>query len=402
MRKKAAASVICVLLTVPVCRAAGPKLADERRVFPKAEPAWKRPAQSSLWAMRLSPDGKNVLYTRPKGEQAGRPGGAEGGDRASYEVVLRRLASGKETVLPIPPLKRGWRTVFTRFDCFDRAGRRLILASIKSEQRTVGEAAQAVRTSMELLIFDVASGKSSPTGVRGARVFGKFDRSGRGLIVMEDMRVCRAAPPKYELKPTGLLGLLQSVCPAADVVCALAMPAKPREMGRRMRPALVLFDIRARRQIAKLPMHERNRKLDDWESQWTADGRYLCYYDVEEEDADAAGGRRKRLKAFTRVWDRVAGKEAGRIGEAVALGPGPTPTTMVLAKRGTAGYERLLLHDAATGGEWVLGDGRLAPIHAAGKTVLYVKALPDGVEAAHVARIAWPGGKGEHGQDQER
>jgi len=42
-----------------------PKLTNAARVFPTSQPAYKRPSQYHAFTMRLSPDGKHVLYTRP-------------------------------------------------------------------------------------------------------------------------------------------------------------------------------------------------------------------------------------------------------------------------------------------------------------------------------------------------
>jgi hypothetical protein len=84
---------------------------------------------------------------------------------------------------------------------------------------------------------------------------------------------------------------------------------------------LVLYDIRAGKQIASLPVHPRNAKLDDLETQWTADGRYLYYYDVETGEADARG--RAKTKPIARIWNRPAGKLAGKLDGLVPIGPGP-------------------------------------------------------------------------------
>ena len=43
-------------------------------------------------------------------------------------MVLRDLQTAKDTVLPIPPLESGWRTVFTRFNTFAPDGKTLASA----------------------------------------------------------------------------------------------------------------------------------------------------------------------------------------------------------------------------------------------------------------------------------
>ncbi len=84
----------------------------------------------------------------------------------------------------------------------------------------------------------------------------------------------------------------------------------------------------------------------------------------------AEGGNRRVM--LTRVWDRKAGKLAGEIEDAVAVGPGPTKTTMVLDRYG--GISSLKIHDAASGKTWKLASEH--PIRltgATGKYILYIR-----------------------------
>ena len=109
---------------------------DATKVFPTAAPAYKRSNQYHAFAMRLSPDRKRVLYTRPVP-------GTEPSDEADrsgrYEIVLRELGGGKETVLPVEPLKEGWQSVPTRFNIFDPAGAHLVLPNFKVETQQIDE-----------------------------------------------------------------------------------------------------------------------------------------------------------------------------------------------------------------------------------------------------------------------
>jgi hypothetical protein len=81
-----------------------PKLANPKPVFPTSQPAYKRPGQYHAFAMRLSPDGKRLLYTRAVS------GSEQADDRsARYELVLRELDGGKETICAnaLQPVRRG-------------------------------------------------------------------------------------------------------------------------------------------------------------------------------------------------------------------------------------------------------------------------------------------------------
>ena len=304
-------------------------------------------------------------------------------------MVLRDLSVGRETVLPIPQVESGWRTMFTRFNVFNPAGTKLALTSVEVQHQKDGRASGA-RSGMKVVIYDIPTGKLVATDLTGSMAMAKFDGTGRGLIVMKPGRrqlgLYTASLPKLEPKPLTVRGFLQSVCPTADVICVWAPPKRGPQR-------LSLFDMKADKELAELPVHPANRNLDDWETQWTADGRYLYYHDVEYDSAESPGGRRRNTRAMARIWDRQAGKMHGDVDLSVAIGPGPGPAMMVLAKRGPRGFSRLVLHDAKTGRDWLLGDDDVRAIHAWGKNVLYAKPLPDGAEAAYVAEIRMPAGR---------
>ena len=384
----------CFLCAASTSTGAELQLAAERRIFPEADKSWQGLKKPGLWGMRLSPDGESLLYPRLIGLPALNAEGVPDRHRAKYELILRNLKTGKDTALPIGPLKSGWRTVFTRFNMFDPAGERLVLADIEIQQMEEGGAV-AVRPSMKLVLYDIVAAKTKATGIEGASTIGKFDRTGKGLIVMKSKALYTTSLRDLELKPLNITGLLQSVCPTADVVCVLVFPQRPKPLLRggrpkRMPPRLTLYDYKAGKELAELPIHPRNSSLDDLETQWTADGRYLYYYDVREITIDTAEGPKQRTKPISRIWDRINNKQAGVVLDAVPLGPGPSPTTMLLAKRSQAGYEGFILHDANTGDEWRMAETNVQPIHAWGKNVVYLKGLEDGEDAVFLAQIAVP------------
>lgn len=384
-----------------------PKLANAAKVFPTSQPAYKRSNQYHAFAMRLSPDGKRVLYTRPVAgtEQA------DGDDRsARYEIVLRELAGGKETVLPVEPLEEGWQSVPTRFNMFDPAGTRLVLPHVKVERRQitkfgedwhVGGKVTAVTATVEWSIFNIAKGETDDTTLEGG-IMGpaKFTADGQALLLT------RAAGPREMVteiislmsqlatlsKPLTAPGWVQSVSPAGDVAVFFVPPPRPvhrPQPGQPMeRPPirLVLWDLKADRQVAEVPTHPRNGELDDRETQWTANGRYLYYVDVDEVPADGEADR-PTYRSVTRIWDRQAGKLAGMVSDVMPVGPGPGQL-MVLAKRSSGGF---LLHDAASGTEYPLGDASEKLIHAYGGKVIYAQEGDDSdAEDVFVADIIVP------------
>jgi len=385
--------------------ASGPELINERRVFPEGEPMWKKPRQYHVWAMRLSPDGKRLLYPRAKGQPPLTRRGEPDWRKVKYEMVLRDLESGQETILPINPLGSGWGTVFTRFNMFDPAGAKLALANMEvvRQERTSGGGSRlhvsSARSTMKLVLYDIPTGKLTTTDIEGPSTFAKFGRTGNVLIVARELRsgleLSKAALPGFELQRLKADGFPQSVCPTADVICVWAPPKRVRPTIPGQRPQrgpqrLFLYDLRADKEIAELPVHPRNSKLDDWETQWTMDGGYLYYYDVREVTTEAPSGSRKPTRPVARIWDRARNKAAGRIFDAIPVGAGPTPTTMVLAKSTRGGSGGVLLHDAKSGREYPLGDSSMKLVHACGAVVLYAKPTPGGANAAYIAEIRTP------------
>lgn len=130
--------IACVLVGAASALAEGPTLAKEKPVFAGKAPVFKTPGQSSAFAMRLSPDGKHLLYVRAMGEPSKRPEGGVEWQSVLWEPVLRDLSTGGEKTLPLNHLESGWRTVLTRFNPFSSDGTRLILPNIKVETRSVG------------------------------------------------------------------------------------------------------------------------------------------------------------------------------------------------------------------------------------------------------------------------
>jgi len=366
-----------------------PKLANATKVFPASQPTYKRPNQYHAFAMRLSPDGKRVLYTRPV---AGTKKSDEDDRSARYELVLRELDGGKEVVLPIEPLEPGWRSVLTRFNMFDPAGKRLVLPNFKVETQQIDEHPAVSKMTVNWLIFNIAKGEMADTKLKGdSRGPAKFAADGQALLLTvvagprELATEIISVSYKFGVqKRLSAPGWVQSVCPAGDVGVFFVPPARPAAP-----PQLVLWDLKTDKELAEVPTNPRNGKLDDLETQWTADGRYLYYVDVDEVPAKGEAGH-PTYRSVTRIWDRQAGKLAGMVSDTVPVGPGPGQL-MVLAKRTKAGSGGFLLHDAASGKEYPLGDASKKLIHAAGGKVIYAQESDDSdAEDVSVANIIVP------------
>ena len=353
-----------------------PRLANAARVFPASQPAYKRSNQYHVFAIRLSPDGKQLLYSRPVA------GSKQSDDEsARYELVLRELGGGKEVVLPIEPLDSGWRSVPTRFNTFDPTGRRLVLMNIKVE----------TQRNMNWTVYDVGRSKATDTTWKSTTMGpAKFTADGQALLLTVanshgDLvtEIISLKDPKAKPKLLTTPGWVQSVSPVGDVAAFFVPPEwhvhAPQPDNQMQRPAarLVLWDLKADEKLVQVPTHPRNRQLDDLETQWTSDGRYLYYVDGEEGVVEGQADR-PTYRSVTRIWDRRASKPAGTIPDVMPLGPGPGASTMVLsgglARDASGGF---ILHDAATGKDYPIGDIAKKLIHASGKKVIYAEKSGD-------------------------
>ncbi len=364
---------LLVLASCGVCAAMAPKddddkspaakLVDEKVIFKFTSDGDTAPGRDP-GSMKLSPDGKRLLYIRRKRLDVG-----EKDSRRAYEVRLRTLAGGEETVLPIPAYTMDdIPRMMISMNVFDAAGKRIVLG-IGVDENNNG-LHDYRKEKLQAALYDIAKDKVTKLDVTDNIVLPTFDRMGKGLIILATTKdiwtgkLYTTPADQIKLKELAVLGVPRSTCPTADVVPLLLPPKRDAE-GRRGKWEFVLYDLANDKIAAKLPIHERNTYLDDCNPQWTADGRYLYYVDVKMVE-----GRRAPVR-LTRIWDRKEGKLAGEIEEAVAVGPGPTKTTMVLWVRRMGS---LKIHDAASGKTWKLASNQpIDPASVTSKYILYVR-----------------------------
>ena len=375
-----------VLLTLGVLASAaaaaedGPKLVKQKLIV--ADDG-KAGVAKVMHSARLSPDGKHLLYMRVKWVQLPARDGRPARERRSYRLILRELKSGKDKPLPIPAYMNGEiATAMLSGNIFGLGGKKIALgAGIDDEGDGLHDYLQE---KMQAVVYDIASGKLTKLPVTDRAVFGTFDRTGKGLIIMtmggRDERHGKLLTTPLDnpkLRQFGKWGLPRGVCPAGDVLALLL----PQGRGGKRLLRFILYDLKAGKQIAELPTHEENRKLDDSCPQWTSDGRYLYYADVKYEMID---GKRER-KVITRIWDRTKSREAGIVPDVVPIGPGPGKGTMVVAK--SPGLKQMFLHDAGSGASHSLGKVTMNAIAAEGKYLLYADKPADGKSGIYMAEI---------------
>jgi len=405
MKTKLGLSIACVLMISSVVAAAGGvKLANEKQIMTIPTSGDGR-VLVTPGSMRLSPDGKGLLFIRR--EKIKIEGGKK--TRTGYRLVLRDLATGTDKVLPIPALfDDDYATMYVALNPFDKTGAKIVvptgddangdgLIDPKSEKMYVG-------------IYDVATGKVRKLDMTDSIVFPGFDATGTKIVALlmsrdgGDMKGQLVVTPvdKPKLRVLSTWGLPHPMGPKSNLLPLMLPPDRTTTAASRPsapEPRFVLLDIQTDKIVTDLPVHKRNSKLDDVVSQWTTDGRYLYYIDAKIE-GDGDGGRRRYA---AHIYDVKKRADAGFVDGMIAIGPGPGPTTMVMAGRDSA--PSVGLHDAATGAtQLIMGTGAirpeearapgplLRPICAAGKVLIFARGARGGPAAIYQAEMV-PAGK---------
>ncbi len=357
---------VCVPAAADKEEADRPRLVDEVSVFAEDDVAWRFSTKTYWPLMRLSPDGRKLLYLRRT-----KAGGV------MFALTLRDLATGEDQRVPMPPVATDFANFYPRIDPFDSAGNRMVLTLIDKD----------VPGETKIILWKLGDKKSTDTPIAGRFVYAEFDRTGKRLIVNVDQRLWFARPPQFELEPTGASGVLWSRCPTQDLIAIYTVRRLPGE--REPEEQLILYDLEAKEQRDVLPLNSGGW-LDDLKTKWTQDGRHLYYADPPE----------------VRVWDRAAAKIGAYLDASYPVGPGPGTgageSTMVLKRvrrsaeyLGQAELRNIVLHNAATGEAWELGDTNFEVQDARAGRVVYLKHGPGGRATVHLARIVMPAAGGD-------
>ena len=379
MRRAIVLTTLGVLALISAGVADEPKLAKPKLIL--ADDGTEEVVKS-MHSARLSPDGRHLLYMRVKQVELPARDGRPARKRRFYHLILRDLKSGKDKPLPVPAYMDDEMAVAMISDrIFGSGGKTIALGGGVDAN---GDGLHDYGTEkMQAVVYDIASGKLTKLPVNESAVLATFDRTGKGLIIMSmsmgEWEGKLLTTPLAKLRHLGKWGLPRGVCPTGDALALLLPPE--REAKRRIN--FILYDLKADKQIAELPTHEKNTKLDDYCSQWTSDGRYLYYMDVKYDFLPEGRGQREVL---TRIWDRTKGREVGIVADVLPIGPGPGKSTMVVAK-GRRGSKQMFLHDAATGDSHPLGKETMTAIAAEGKYLLYADKPADGKSGMYMAEI---------------
>jgi hypothetical protein len=360
--------------------APGVKLTNETPIF-KLDDSRKINANRGMHTMRLSPDGKMLLYVR-------RVKAANKETRGGYQLALRDIKTGKDTIMPGAPCgSDDFFVACVSMLPFDAKGEKLVIP--------IGAGAEPVRPgrgTMQLGLYDIKSGKVNKLDLSGPIIFPTYDAEDKNLIVLVMAKGERGPDPanskivvspadKIKFRKIGLMGLPRSPCPGSSVLPILLAPA--RDAGQEARRGVfVLYDTKSDKQLAAPPASRS--KLDDYNPQWTADGRYLYYVDTEK---DAGPNGCVKRKSILRIWDRRKNAEHAIIEGMIPVGPGPGKSAMILSDGRGLHY----MTDPTSQKTASLGDNIVRLISAGGGFIVYIKHDKNGDNQVFRAKIKLPG-----------
>ena len=288
---------------------------------------------------RLSPDGRYVLFIR---QIAGPP--------QVGRLVLVATDTKKETEIPVD-VPRGYETVFTRFNFFSPDGTRLVLQSFKSG---------ADEKSNELVIYDIPAGKLSPTGIAGPATQAQFDNTGKRLVASQrDEAVSLVSLDQPALGNPIAKGWVHSCSPFSPHAVVF-VPSSSQETS----DTLQLLSLKDNKTTG-LPVHPRNRRIENTAVEWSLDGRFACYFDLVEDPNKLVG-------PGTRIWDVQANAVRAMVPDVFCIGPGPAPHLMVMSSASGDAKASLMVYDLSNGTLSPVGPATAKGVHAWAKRIVYV------------------------------
>ncbi len=387
-------AVLCLLAVCAAARAQNsPKLVGEKKIMKLGDETAHTEGRG-IWCMRLSPDGRRVLYLLRKMYKTTTRDGKQR-ERRGYKLALRDLTNGKDAVVPVPALfDDDFAMAWLSMTVFDPAGKTLLVpVGQDADKNGYWDVEPPKEERSKPGLYDIASGTLKTLDLEANLIFPTFSPNGKMLVVLAlEMKAMKAKvhvtpTDKINFRPLAKAGLIRSICPTSDLM-GLVVIAEPEEGKQTPRPGkFVLYDLKADTIKAELADREHARKLDDYNPQWTGDGRYLYYYGIEDVKREGE----LRAMPITRIWDVKLGKEAGVLADTVPIGPGPGTNTMVLSK---GKEQEIVLHvqgDKTLGkGLHSLGDESIRPISTQGKWLLFIRKDDDGTESARMAEITLP------------
>ena len=362
------------------------KIVNETKVFELDDSRNVR-ENAGVHSMRLSPDAAMLLYVQRTAPAARANDDGAARNRRGYRLVLRDIKAGKDTVMPGAPSESDdFLVAYVSMRPFDASGKNIIIPI------GLGKADETVRIGegqMQLGIYNLATGKLKKLDLTAPVIFPSYDADGKNLIAfamftkdrrpdMASSKIVVSPIDKIKFKQIGIVGMPRAPCPGGTVLPVLLPPSRDQPNAPR-RTAFVLYDTKADKQLLMLPIQSGN-KLDDYNPQWTKDGRYLYYVDSEK---DATPDGKMRRKSITRIWDRQKAVEHAIIENVIPIGPAPGNSAMILIDKD----RNCKLHNPDTNKTSPLRGTGSRLINANGRFLLYVKQDRNGKQSVYRAEM---------------
>ena len=337
--------------------------------------------ENLVHSMRISPDGKTLLYVErlPQDDNQNRRG---------YRLCLRDIKTGKDTVLPgAPSGSDDFLVAYVSMYPFDATGKKIILPVCVSENN---EPVSPGNGQMQLNVYDIATGKLTELDLTASMLFPSYDASGKNIIVfmmfetdrgpdLELSKIVVSPSNKIKFRKIGTMGLPRTPCPIGDILPIL-LPPNRKNPGGPKESDLIVYDMKANGKIASLPLLSGS-KLDDFNPQWTGDGRYLYYVDYQEKLPSEGIMRSKQLM---RVWDRKKLVEKSVTEDLIPIGPVPGKAGMIVVDEKNHSYS---IHNPVSGKTTPILDGKTKIISITGRFMVCVKPGPDGKKSVYRTEI---------------
>lgn len=361
--------VVCVLLLCTNSQGAAVKFSGQRELF-SAERLTSDMAIKPVWSARMNPAGTHVIYPVLISDPNDK--------KQLYDLEVFDLSDLSSSRIGIS-LSRGEQTIFTRFNFFDPSGSKLSVFRDKPSDANAPENRYGSGQT-EVVIYDLKEKTLLPTGLYGSKEMGRFDYTGEWLFGLSGN--LKVSLSDFNTQRMSLSGWIHSTSMNSEYATIFVVPRPVFKDGKVIRPervtSLEIWNLTTNMKVTKLPVHPKNAKIDDIEAQWTGDGRYVYYIDMKEEDG--------KNSFLTRIWDVRANEEKPGIAEAIAVGPGPGESTMVMVDCHNKGVGEMFLHIADKNQIVPFGQSDMKLVHVWGDKIIYVQ--PDnGIDIVYEANI---------------
>ena len=400
MRSALCLFTVCVAISA-VAGAEEPKLINEKLLLTRdaAEGGFGRMQKwNGTWSVRISPGAKHLLYIRREQVMIRRKPDEAPRQRSAYRFVLREVNTGKDNVLPIPALMDDDPLyVLMQMNMFGPEGKRIVFSTADDPDGDGYVEFGRKGCLMQPAVYDIAAQKLRKLDVKDDMVIASFNRTGKNILIFKGDDRGRATSlhitptDKLQLKSLNIGGIPLNPCPKADIIPLLLMPQRPGSRPAQSEKLLMLYDVQSDKEFARLSRSERMFNYFIFQVQWTADGRYMYYAELQVMQDDDTG-RKTGRKLLTRIWDRKDKKEAALLDGVISIGTGPGDSTVVLSKVDTKQekFTGIFLHDMKTNISHTIRGDDVRLLDARGKFVIYAKKAKDGKEPIYLAEIEMP------------